>query len=163
VLTFNYPYMEGGKRRPDHQPKLLECHRAALYWLATETGTDRVVLAGRSMGGRMGTYLAAERHDVAGVILYAYPLHPTGKPDRLRVEHLTEVAAPMLFFAGTRDSMARADLIEEHLRPLPGSTVELIDDADHSFRVPKRSGRTFDDVLDQVADRTVEWMQTVIA
>ena len=159
VLTFNYPYIEAGKRRPDHQRKLLECHQGALAWLSTETGVNRIVLAGRSMGGRMGTYLAAERDDIAGVILYAYPLHPAGKPDRLRVEHLAEVNAPMLFFSGTRDSMARPELIEEHLRPVPGATVELIEDADHSFRVPKRSGRTLEDVLDLVADRTVEWIE----
>lgn len=162
VLAFNYPYMEAGRRRPDQQEKLLECHRAALAWLEKETGRHRVVLAGRSMGGRMGTYLATARDDVAGVVLYAYPLHPAGKPERLRAEHLPDVAAPMLFFSGTRDSMARLDLIEKHIRPLPGATIELIQDADHSFRVPKRSGKTFEEVLDQVATRTVEWMKTVL-
>jgi predicted alpha/beta-hydrolase family hydrolase len=161
VLTFNYPYMEAGKRRPDQQAKLLDCHRAVLAWFQEETGTG-IVLAGRSMGGRMGTYLAAERGDIAGVVLYAYPLHPAGKPERLRADHLSGVAAPMLFFSGTRDSMARVELIEEHLRVLPGATIELIEEADHSFRVPKRTGRTFEDVLDQVATKTVEWMKTVL-
>ena len=159
VLTFNYPYMEAGRRRPDHQGKLLDCHRAAVEWLENETGSDRVVLAGRSMGGRMGTYVATERTDVAGVILFAYPLHPTGKPERLRIDHLPDIRVPMLFFSGTRDSMAREELIARHLRPLPGATIEMIEGADHSFRVPRRTGRTSDDVLDQVADRTVEWFE----
>lgn len=162
ILTFNYPFMEEGKRRPDQPPKLLECHQAALARFKAETGSDRVVLAGRSMGGRMGTYLAAERDDVAGLVLYAYPLHPAGKPERLRAGHLPGVTAPMLFFSGTRDSMARIELIEEHLRPLPGATIELIEDADHSFRVPKRTGRTFEEVLDQVAARSRDWLREVV-
>ena len=157
VLTFNYPYAEAGKRSPDSQSTLLSCHRAALEWLRAEAGSD-IVLAGRSMGGRMGSYLAAEGEPVRGLVFYAYPLHPAGKPDRLRAEHLAEIAAPMLFFSGTRDSLARVELIEEHLRPLPSATIELIDDADHSFRVPKRTGRTFEEVLDAITLRTVEWM-----
>jgi predicted alpha/beta-hydrolase family hydrolase len=157
VLTFNYPYAEAGKRRPDSQSTLLSCHRAALEWLRAEAGSD-VVLAGRSMGGRMGSYLAAGGEPARGLALYAYPLHPAGKPDRLRAEHLADIGAPMVFFSGTRDSLARVELIEEHLRPLPNATIELIDDADHSFRVPKRTGRTFEDVLDAIAIRTVEWM-----
>ena len=109
----------------------------------------------------MGSYLAAEGEPVRGLVFYAYPLHPAGKPDRLRVEHLTDIVAPMLFLSGTRDSLARVELIEEHLRPLPNATIELIDDADHSFRVPKRTGRTFEEVLDAIALRTVEWMATL--
>ncbi len=111
------------------------------------------------MGGRMGSYLAAEGAPVRGLVFYAYPLHPAGKPNRLRVEHLADIVAPMLFFSGTRDSLARVELIEEHLRPLPNATIELIDDADHSFRVPKRTGRTFEEVLDAVAARTIEWLE----
>ena len=158
VLTFNYPYTEAGKRRPDAQPTLLDCHRAALEWLQAKTSGD-VVLAGRSMGGRMGSYLAAGGAPVRGLVFYAYPLHPAGKPDRLRTEHLADIVAPMLFFSGTRDSLARVELIEEHLRPLPNATVDLIDDADHSFRVPKRTGRTFEEVLDGIAARTIEWLE----
>ena len=158
VLTFNYPYMEAGKRRPDSQTTLLECHRAALQWLRAEVDGE-VVLAGRSMGGRMGTYLAAEGETARGLVLYAYPLHPAGNPDRLRVDHLADIAAPILFVSGTRDSLARLELIEQHLQPLPMATIELIDDADHSFRVPKRTGRTFEEVLDAIATRTVEWME----
>lgn len=158
VLTFNYPYLEAGKRRPDSQPKLLECHRAALEWLRGEIN-PQLVLAGRSMGGRMGTYLAADGEPVQGLVLYAYPLHPAGKPGRLRVDHLPDISAPMLFFSGTRDPLARTELIEEHLRSLPQATIELIEDADHSFRVPKRTGRTFEEVLDGIVARTVEWME----
>jgi predicted alpha/beta-hydrolase family hydrolase len=158
VLTFNYPYMEAGKRRPDSQAILLECHRAALQWLRAEAGHD-VILAGRSMGGRMGTYLAAGGEPVKGIVLYAYPMHPAGKPDRLRIDHLADIPVPMLFFSGTRDSLARVDMIDAHLRPLPRATVEIVDDADHSFRVPKRAGRSAEEVLDGIVARTVSWME----
>ncbi len=162
VLSFNYPYMELGKRRPDAQATLLDCHRAVLDWLRAAAG-DEVILAGRSMGGRIGTYLAAGGEPVCGLVLFAYPFHPPGKPDRLRVEHLTAIGAPMLFISGTRDSLARVEVVERHVRPLRRATLELIDDADHSFRVPKRSGRTFEEVLDGIAERTVDWMETVAA
>jgi len=161
VLTFNYPYMEAGRKRPDVQATLLECHQAALDWLRAEVDGE-MILAGRSMGGRMGTYLVAGGEPVRGLVLYAYPLHPAGKPDRLRIDHLSNLTTPMLFFSGTRDSLARPDLIDKHLRPLPGATIELIDDADHSFRVPRRSGRTMEEVLDRIAARTVEWMGSVV-
>lgn len=157
TLTFNYPYAEAGKRRPDRTPILLACHRAVLDWLQERTG-EPVVMAGRSMGGRMATYLAAEGAPCRGLVLYAYPLHPAGKPERLRADHLPSVPVPMLFFTGSRDSMARLDLVDRHLRPLPQATVEIIDDADHWFRVPKRTGRTFEEVLDGIAARTVEWL-----
>ena len=110
----------------------------------------------------MGTYLAAAGEDVRGLVLYAYPLHPAGKPDRLRIDHLSDITAPMLFFCGTRDPLARVDLIEAHLRPLPTATLELIEDADHSFRVPKRTGRTVGEVLDGIATRTVEWLESTV-
>jgi predicted alpha/beta-hydrolase family hydrolase len=157
VLTFNYPYMQAGRRRPDAQATLLECHQTILDWLRAEVDGE-VILAGRSMGGRMGTYLAAGGEPVLGLVLFAYPLHPAGRPGRLRIDHLSNIITPMLFFSGTRDSLARPELIEKHLRSLPTATIELIDDADHSFRVPKRSGRTFEEVLDGIAARTIEWM-----
>lgn len=162
VLTFNYPYTELGKGRPDRQPVLLACHRAALAWLSARS--ERVVLAGRSMGGRMGTYLAADADDpvdVCGVVLYAYPLHPAGRPERLRADHLPHVRAPMLFFSGTRDALALPELVERWIRPLPGATLELIEEADHSFRVPKRTGLTAESLLERIVERTHEWVTEV--
>ncbi len=118
VLTFNYPYTEAGKKRPDTQAKLLECHRAVLAWFGAEV-SERVVLAGRSMGGRMGTYLAAEGEPCDGLILFAYPLHPAGRPEKLRKDHLPEITQPMLFCVGTRDALSKMDLYDRWVRPLP--------------------------------------------
>ena len=133
VMTFNYPYTEAGRRAPDRAPKLLACHRAVTAEAHRRYGSVPI-LAGRSMGGRMATMLAAEGSDVAGVVCLAYPLHPAGKPDRLRIEHLPEVTVPMLFVQGSRDALSRSDLFDEHIRPLPNATVVDLEGADHSFR-----------------------------
>lgn len=131
VMTFNYPYTERGSKRPDRPEKLVECHQAAAEALRQDV--DRLFLAGRSMGGRMGTYLAAEGYDCAGLILYSYPLHPAGKPEKLRVAHFPDVTRPMLFFQGTRDPLSRMELFDRYIRPLPNAIVEILEDANHGF------------------------------
>src|SRR5690606_8540786 len=124
-----------GSKRPDQETRLLEVHRAAADVI--QDRVDRVFLAGRSMGGRMGMYLADEGWPAAGVILYAYPLHPAGKPERLRIGRFPD--APMLFFQGTRDALARMDLFEQYVAPLPNATVEILEGASHA---PKGGGWT---------------------
>lgn len=111
------------------------------------------------MGGRMGTMLAAEGEPCLAVVAYGYPLHPAGKPDRLRVDHLAGMVAPVLFLTGTRDALAMPHLVTQHLTSLPTATVELIDDADHSFR---RRGTPAAAMLDSLAEVTVLWLRTVV-
>lgn len=158
VLTFNYPYSERGAKRPDPQSRLLECHRAAADVLARET--DHLFLAGRSMGGRMGTYLVAEGYPARGLILYAYPLHPAGKPEKLRIEQFPEIAIPMLFFQGTRDALARMDLVEEHIASLPNATVEVVEGASHSTR---GGGWTDESTANHLAAHTASWLRSLPA
>jgi predicted alpha/beta-hydrolase family hydrolase len=152
VLTFNYLYTEGDRKRPDSQPLLLSVHRAARDRLVAEVGGP-VVLAGRSMGGRMGTYLAAAGEPALGLVLYAYPLHPPGKPEKLRADHLPAITAPMLFFQGTRDPLSRMELFDRHVRPLPNATVELLE-ADHSLGGARNAAR--------LIERTVEWIGKLV-
>ena len=156
MLTFNYAYAERGQKRPDRQEKLLACHRAAADWLRARD--EAVVMAGRSMGGRMATYLAAEGQSCVGLVLYGYPLHPPGRPERLRKDHLADIRVPMLFFSGDRDSLATPGLFDRWIRPLPLVTSEIIHQADHSFRIPKRSGWTTESLLEWMAGRTSEWV-----
>lgn len=160
VLTFNYPYTEAGKRRPDQQAKLLTCHRAVLAWFQRNVG-GRVILAGRSMGGRMGTYLAAEGSDCDGLILYAYPLHPAGRSEKLRKDHLPQIQQPMAFFVGTRDALSTMALYDKWIRPLPTATTFEVEDGDHSFRVRKLSGRTNDEAMSTIVDQSVSWLQAL--
>ena len=157
VATFNYPYTERGKGGPDRAPKLLQCHAAVLDWAKDNMGSD-VVMAGRSMGGRMATMLAAAGAECAGIILFSYPLHPAGKPERLRVDHLPDVEVPMLFLSGTRDALCKLDLLEEHLRPLPNATIHLIEDGDHSMRVRLKSGRSSEEAHDEMMQAAFEWL-----
>lgn len=153
VITFNYPYTESGRKAPDRASVLLDCHRAAATWAGERT--QRLFLAGRSMGGRMATMLAADGLALAGVIAYAYPLHPAGRPERLRIEHLPRMAVPSLFFQGDRDALARSDLFDAHVRSLAGVEVVDLVGADHSWRV---KGRTEAQVLAEVASATEAWI-----
>lgn len=143
VMSFNYPYTERGSRRPDRTDVLVSCHRAAAEVMAGEV--DRIFLAGRSMGGRMGTYLAADSFPVTGLVLYAYPLHPAGKPDKLRIEQFASITVPMLFFQGTNDALARMDLFDEHIAVLPGVEVVLLEGAGHGPRGKTWSQQTMTD------------------
>jgi hypothetical protein len=156
VMTFNYGYAERGSKRPDRTEKLVEVHRAAADFLGERV--ERLFLAGRSMGGRMATYLVAEGYPAAGVILYAYPLHPAGKEDKLRVAHFPEVRVPLLFFQGTRDALSRMVLFERHIGSLPNASVQLLEGVSHSFR---GGGWAAADLLQYLVTATTEWMAMV--
>ena len=156
-FTFNYPYKEEGRRWPDPLQRLLDCHRAVAARVMDETGTVPV-LAGRSMGGRMGTYLAAEGDPVRALVLYAYPLHPPGRTDRLRSEHLGSIRAPMLFFRGSRDTFSVPELFDREVRSLPMATVVDLEGLDHSFR---GRGRSAGEVNRAVAEQTVRWLESL--
>jgi predicted alpha/beta-hydrolase family hydrolase len=156
VMTFNYPYTERGAKRPDRPEKLVECHQAAAEALLQDS--DRVFLAGRSMGGRMGTYLAAEGYDCAGLILYSYPLHPAGKPEKLRVAHFPDITRPMLFFQGTRDPLSRLELFDRYIKPLPNATVEILEGANHGFT---GGGWTLESMVERLAADSSAFISSV--
>lgn len=156
VMTFNYPYTQRGSKRPDRAEKLVECHRGAADRLSSEV--DALFLAGRSMGGRMGTYLAAEGYACSGLVLYAYPLHPPGKPDKLRVAHFPDVTVPMLFFQGTRDALSRMELFDRHVRSLPNADVILLEGASHAT---KGGGWTQESMAEFLSVETHAWIERV--
>lgn len=158
VLTFNYPYTERGAKRPDSINRLLECHRAAAAFLRLQV--DHIFLAGRSMGGRMATYLVAEGEPATGVVLYAYPLHPAGNPEKLRVDHLAQIRVPMLFFQGSKDALARPELFDRYIRPLPGVEVVILEGAGHS---PRGGGWTVETTAERLVSRTGEWISRILS
>lgn len=153
-VTFNYPYAEEGRRWPDRTDRLLACHRAVSAWVMAETGKTPV-LAGRSMGGRMGSYLASDGDPGRALVLYAYPLHPPGRPERLRSEHLSNIRVPMLFFRGSRDAFSRSDLFDREIRSLKTATVVDLEGLDHSFR---GRGKRIADVNRSIAQDTIDWL-----
>lgn len=156
VMTFNYPYTERGVKSPDRQEKLLACHRAAADTLGGRV--EQLFLAGRSMGGRMGTYLVADGYPAAGLILYAYPLHPAGRTERLRIEQFADISVPMLFLQGTNDALSRMDLFEEHIASLPNAAVELLEGAGHG---PRGGGWDLEKITERYVTASLAWIDRV--
>jgi len=156
VVRFNFPYSERKSGRPDPMPLL----RASIEAVMSEVEHNgRLLIGGRSMGGRAASMLAADQIQCDGLLLLAYPLHPAGKPDQLRDAHLPRIAMPAICFNGTRDTLCRRDLMEAVL-PRLGSNFRMhwLEGADHSFHVLKSSGRTDADVLAEVGAATLEWL-----
>jgi predicted alpha/beta-hydrolase family hydrolase len=162
AVLYNFLYTERGKRVPD-PPATLEATAAGAAAYARDVlGAERVVLGGKSMGGRIASQAVAGGTAADALVFLGYPLHPPGRPEQLRDRHLPAVAAPMLFLQGTRDAFARWDLIEEVTRRLGDrARLERIEDADHSFAVPKRSGRTAGQVEEDLFGRVVAWLESL--
>jgi hypothetical protein len=162
TLRYQFPYMEQGGRRPDPEPMLLATVRAAVDAGREAAGGLPLLAGGKSMGGRMTSRAAAAAPlaGVAGLVFLGFPLHPAGQPGTSRAEHLARVALPMLFLQGTRDTLADLTLLTPIVERLGGSaTLRAIEHADHSFHVLKRSGRTDEQVLDELATAVAEWRE----
>jgi predicted alpha/beta-hydrolase family hydrolase len=157
VVTFDFPYRVRGGGAPDRQPVLVAAYGTVVTAIRSHAPT-RLFIGGRSMGGRMASHLAADGTPVDGLVFVAFPLHPPGKHGVERAAHLATIQAPMLFVQGTRDTFARPDLLAGVLARLPRATLHAIPDADHGLHVPKRSGRTDVEVLDDVVTTIVEWI-----
>lgn len=156
-LRFNFAYSEMGRKGPDREPKLRPVWSAAFSRAAQEAGP--VWAAGKSLGGRIASMMVADGElDAAGLILVGYPLHPPGKPERIRDAHLPSIEVPMLFLQGTADPFARPDLLAGVMKRLRSrATLHEVEGGDHSFRV---RGQRRDDIgtgkaLGEVAGRFV--------
>ena len=134
VVRFNFPYREKGLKLPDLMPVLKDSIRSVVAGMRQEIGSRRLIIGGRSMGGRAASMLAAEGFDCDGLLLLAYPLHPAGKPEKLRDAHLPKITMPVLCFNGTRDELCRRDLMEAVLAKLSWQ-MHWLEGAGHSFRV----------------------------
>jgi predicted alpha/beta-hydrolase family hydrolase len=167
VLRFNHPYRTRGRKAPDRPPVLEAATREAAAELArrAKLPPDRLVLGGRSMGGRYCSMIVGAEADpvpALGLLLLGYPLHAAGKPDRVRDEHFARIRVPVLFVSGTRDSLAGKGALEASARALRGPTqFHWLDTADHGYRPLKSSGRTVDDVNADVAATAVAWVRAL--
>ena len=160
TLRYQFPYMERGSKRPDAPALAHATVRAAV----TDAARLNVPLfaGGKSFGGRMTSQAQAlsPLPGVRGLVFLGFPLHPPGKPSDERAKHLFEVQIPMLFLQGTRDEFANLDLLEPFCKKLrPRATLKLIQDADHSFHVPARTGRKDPEVREEVLDLMAEWIE----
>ena len=164
IATFRYqfPYMEQGKRSPDSQSILLATVRSAVD-AARKSGGDLPLLAGgKSLGGRMTSTAASQDAlpGVKGIVFFGFPLHAPGKPSDERGDHLFKVRLPMLFFQGARDNLADLTLLRplcDRLQAQGQVKLHIIDGGDHSFHVPKKSGRTDEDVLEELGKVVADW------
>ncbi len=157
TLRYEFPYLEQGKKRIDPPPVLHARVREAVAAAAKE----RLPLfaGGKSMGGRMTSQAQALEplSGVRGLAFVGFPLHPAGKPGTERAAHLREVDLPMLFLQGTRDDLADLALLRPVVEALPSATLHVVDDADHSFHVRKKSGRADAEVLADLARTFAAW------
>jgi len=160
AVLYNFPYSDRGRGAPDAPDVLERTARAVGEHARAERGARKVVLGGKSMGGRIASQAVAKGAPAEGLVFLGYPLHPPGRTDTRRDRHLPDIAVPMLFVQGTRDAFARWDLIEalrERLSPL--ASLHRVDDGDHSFGVPKRSGRKPADVQQEIFDAILRWLE----
>ncbi len=166
TLRYQFPYMEAGRRYPDRAPRLLATVRAAVGLAGTLARGLPLLAGGKSMGGRMTSQATAEEAlpGVRGIAFFGFPLHPPKKPGIERAEHLADVRVPMLFLQGSRDAFARFEELEPVCSGLgPAALLHVVDGADHGFAVLKRSGRTTDDVLTELAATTRTWLERTSA
>lgn len=165
TVRYNFPYMDKGGKRPD-PPALLE----ATVGKAIAAGAELlpgipIIAGGKSMGGRMTSQLLSRRHDlpVKGIAFLGFPLHAPGKAGRARAQHLFDVVHPMLFIQGTRDTLADLDLMKEVTTELgEKATLQIVDGGDHSFAVPKRGGRTHEDVMNEIVTAIESWSRKIL-
>jgi hypothetical protein len=160
TLRYQFPYMEQGLGRPDFPPILVATVRSAVATATDIAGDLPLIAGGKSLGGRMTSTAAAQAPlpRVHGLVFFGFPLHPAGKPSAERARHLGFVALPMLFLQGTRDHLAELDLFRPVCEQLGiQATLQVIEGADHSFHVLKRSGRTDREVLEQLGKIVAGW------
>lgn len=162
TLRYEFPYMEQGKRRIDPAPALHARVREAVEAAAKE-GLP-LFAGGKSMGGRMTSQAQALEPlpRVRGLAFVGFPLHPAGKRETVRAAHLRDIRVPMLFLQGTHDDLADLALLRPITEGLSGATLQVIDDADHSFHVRKKSGRTDAEVIADLARTFADWAQRTI-
>ena len=162
VVRFNFLYRERKSGRPDQMPRLEECFSAVVSHTRKEIQPRRLIIGGRSMGGRAASMMAAEGFACDGLLLLAYPLHPPGQPEKLRTAHLPAIKVPVLCLNGTRDAFCQKDLMEAALKTVTTRwEMHWLEGADHSFHVPKSSGRTDAQVLDETANAAQTWLTSL--
>ena len=164
TLRYQFPYMEKASKRPDPPAVAQAAVRAAVAEAARHCPGMKLIAGGKSFGGRMTSQAQAKAplDGVHGLAFFGFPLHPAGKPSSERAKHLTEVHVPMLFLQGTRDGLAELKLLEPVIKGLgPLASLHPVEGADHSFHVLVRSGRNDREVMEEILDAFVAWVDKI--
>ena len=162
TLRYEFPFMQGGRHRPDRPALAHAAVRGAVAAANRVAGDLPLFAGGRSYGGRMTSQAQAVSPlpGVLGLVFFAFPLHPAGRPSTDRGRHLVQVQVPLLFLQGTRDALADVALLQQLCAELgERATLKLLAHADHSFRVFARSGRTDPEVRREMLDAVVSWAE----
>jgi predicted alpha/beta-hydrolase family hydrolase len=169
VVTFNFPFLQRGSKRPDGMPKLEQCYRAVVKQVAATPAlaNQPVIAGGKSMGGRIASFLAARadgfEKPVAGLIFLGYPLHAPQRPEQLRVVHLPDVKVPMLFVQGTRDPFGTPVQLEPVLSTLDTKVrIHKVMGGDHSFGLPRKWAGAEPQLFDAAARAIADWVTAEI-
>ena len=166
TLRYQFPYMEQRAKRPDPPALAQATVRAAVAAAGGRLPGLPLVAGGKSFGGRMTSQAqaAAALPDVRGLVFLGFPLHPAGRPSDARADHLFDVRIPLLFLQGTRDALADLALLQPLIERLgERATLQLFQEADHSFHVPARTGRKDPEVMQEILDATAEWIKATAA
>lgn len=165
VVTFNFLYMEQGRKVPDPGPRLESCYRTVIAAAATHKKLkgNRIIIGGKSMGGRIASQVAALKDadslGLSGLVLLGYPLHPPGRPDKMRDGHLGQIKAPVLIIQGSRDAFGTADELTTAIKKSKlNATLHIIEGGDHSLKVPKSAGIPQSQVYTDAMDKIASWL-----
>lgn len=165
AVRFNFPYTEAGRRAPDRMPVLERTWRDVAAWARDQKAWNvkRLVVGGKSMGGRAASHCVAASGDehlaADGLVLLGYPLHPSGEKVSLRTEHLAAIGVPSLFVEGTRDTLCDLSILLPALGEIAAPvSLHIVHGGDHSFHVPVRSGRGDTEVYEEIAAAVSSWV-----
>jgi predicted alpha/beta-hydrolase family hydrolase len=167
TVTFDFPYMEQGRRIPDRREVLEACYRKVVETVGTQVTSERqpLFIGGKSMGGRIATQIAADDPPpgLAGLVLIGYPLHPPGKPEQRRDGHLPAISSPVLIVQGSRDTFGTPAELEPIVSKLaPRVTLSVVIGGDHSLKVPKTGQPPQVAIYGQVQRTIAGWMRAVM-
>ncbi len=163
VIRFNFPYMEAGRKSPGSPKANINAWQEMVSQVSSEKGDLPIYMAGKSYGGRMGSHLLANEPDlpVEGIIYLGFPLHAPGKDSTDRAAHLTEVQVPQLFLQGKKDKLANIDMMHEVVNSLDKADIVEFEHADHSFKTPKSSGISPEEMFERLNNTISEWITSI--
>jgi predicted alpha/beta-hydrolase family hydrolase len=164
TFRYNFPYSENGRAR-DSNDVCIATVRSAVAAAGKAAPDLKLLAGGHSFGGRMTSTAASEAplENVSGLVFFSFPLHLAGRPDTKRAEHLKNVTVPMLFLSGTRDALAELDLLEPVVKGLgKRATLHLLDTADHSYKILKKTRQSDEDIFAEMARVLKEWSTAII-
>lgn len=165
AVTFNFLYTERGRRAPDRNDKLESCYMSAIDSVRghKKLKGNKLLIGGKSMGGRIASQVAASGVEVSGLIFLGYPLHPPGKPEATRDAHLALVRSPMLFLQGERDVFGTSEEISRVIKRLKlDARIYPVEGGDHSFTVPKSRGISEEEIFRLAEDEIARWVDELI-